>query len=176
MDAKLLQRNRFSIDTVLKAGLFDDHVDETSSVRMEQDPVRRVRLDQSSRLPRPDRLAMQVSSHPAAVAQGRLRSHLAARRCASPGQISETYCHGTILPWEYLRRRPSASIATPASSITEPPPAWSIRSRTGPGDGGGFRRKASQWRDRWCENLLRPLPALRTVALRCPTVLARQCA
>ena len=77
-----------------------------------------------------DRRAVQVSSYPAAFAQGGLRSHVAARRCSSarpdPGNVL------SLAALHSLRKstcRRWASIATPASSITGPPPAWSIRSR-----------------------------------------------
>ena len=41
-DATLFERGRFSIDGVLKVGIFDNHVDETTSVRMDTDPVQGV--------------------------------------------------------------------------------------------------------------------------------------
>ena len=79
-----------------------------------QDRVLGVRLDQSRRLPWRNRPAVQVSSYPAARAQGWLRSDVAAGRCHGARPDSGN-------PKLRLHRlsscKPSASIAAPACSI-----------------------------------------------------------
>ena len=155
MDAKLLDATAFRSTPVLKAGTLRRSRRRDKLGPHGEDPVRRVRLDQSS-----------SPSSARSVCNASIKSPRGCRSKAAyeaiwlqgaglaPGQISETYCHGTHPALEYLRRGPRHRLQFRCLLITEPPPAWSIRSRTGPGDGGGFRRKASQWRDRWCEHLL----------------------
>ena len=99
MDAKLLERNRFSIDTVLKAGLFDNHVDETTSVRMD-----RIQYAESAVT---DGLAFLGQLGVQCKYQVTSRLLLKAGYEAiwlqgvalAPGQIAETYCQGGLDPW-----------------------------------------------------------------------------
>ena len=84
-----------------------------------------VRFDQPRRLRRRNRLAVQVSSHRASCAKGRLRSDLAARRCLGAGTDSGNL----YLLLANERAKHWASIATPACFITAPPPAWNIHFR-----------------------------------------------
>lgn len=104
-DAELLERGRLSIDSVLKAGIFDNHVEETTSVRME-----RIQFADSA-----------VTDHAAFVGevglqcQYRVTPRLSLKAgyeaiwlrgvALAPGQISETYCwYGTPLPQDaYVR-------------------------------------------------------------------------
>jgi hypothetical protein len=98
MDVKLLERNRFSIGGVLKAGLFDDHVEETATVRME-----RIQFGESAST---NHLAFLGEVGVRCTYRVTPRLSLKAGYEAiwlqgvalAPGQISETYCYYTALP------------------------------------------------------------------------------
>jgi len=98
MDAKLLEHNRFTIDSVLKAGIFDDHVDEATSVRME-----RIQFGESAST---NCLAFVGELGVQCKCQVTPRLSLKAGYeviwlqgvALAPGQISKTYCHYTDLP------------------------------------------------------------------------------
>jgi hypothetical protein len=97
-DGKLLERGRFSIDSVLKAGLFDNHVEETTTVRMA-----RIQYGESA-----------STDHAAFLGEiglqckYRLTQRLLLKAgyeaiwlegvALAPGQISETYCHAPTSP------------------------------------------------------------------------------
>ena len=123
-DGKLFERGRFSIDGLVKAGIFDNNAEQTTEVSIYKTKCRR-----PLRPTMPPSLAKPACSAsiklPRALAKGRLRSDLAARRCfgtwTDPGNV---YCTLTPITVQAL-----ASTATPACFITEPPPAWSIRFR-----------------------------------------------
>jgi hypothetical protein len=99
-DARLLERGCFSIDGVLKAGLFDNHVDEATSVRMlrlqfgaENSTDHCAFLGQlgvQGRCQVTPRLALKAG-YEAIWLEG---------VALAPGQISETYCHYSTNPWE----------------------------------------------------------------------------
>ena len=125
-DGKILERGRFSIDGLVKAGIFDNNAEQTTEVSVIAKQLRYgVRFDQPRRLRRRNRLAVQVSSYRASFAKGRLRSDLAGRRCFGAGTDSGNLYH--CIANERCKRL--ASIATPACFITAPPPAWNIRFR-----------------------------------------------
>ena len=137
-DAKLLERDRFSIDSMLKAGIFDDHAEEATTVRME-----RIQFGESAST---NHLAFVGEIGVQCKYQVTPRLSLKAGYEAiwlqgvalAPGQIAETYCHIPFIPQDiYVRHW--ASIAAPASFITGPPPAWSIRSRVAMHDSGSGR-------------------------------------
>lgn len=98
MDAKLLERDRFSIDSVLKAGIFDNYVEEATSVRME-----RIQYGESAST---NHLAFLGEVGIQCKCQVTTRLLLKAGYEAiwlqgvalAPGQISETYCHIARLP------------------------------------------------------------------------------
>ena len=102
-DAKLLERNRFSIDGVLKAGIFDNHVEETTSVRME-----RIQFGESDST---DHLAFLGEIGVQCKYQVTPRLSLKAGYEAiwlqgvalAPGQIPETYCSRCLDPSGHLR-------------------------------------------------------------------------
>ena len=98
MDAKLLERGRFSIDSVLKAGIFDNYVEETTSVRM-----KRIQYGESAST---NHLAFLGEVGIQCKCQVTTRLLLKAGYEAiwlqgvalAPGQISDTYCHYASLP------------------------------------------------------------------------------
>lgn len=100
MDAKLLERNRFSIDGVVKAGIFDNHVDEATAARMT-----RIQFGESAST---DHAAFVGEIGLQAKYQLTQRLLLKAGYEAiwlqgvalAPGQIAETYCHGSLVPQE----------------------------------------------------------------------------
>ncbi len=128
-DGKLLERGRFSIGGVLKAGIFDNHAEETTTVRI--DRIQFGESDSTDHVAFVGEIGVQCKYQVTQrlSLQGRLRSDLAARRCLGarpdPGNVLLT---AAIFLRKSTYRR-SASIAAPASFITGPPPAWSIRSR-----------------------------------------------
>jgi hypothetical protein len=98
VDAKLLQYNRFSIASVLKAGMFDNHVEEASLVRMT-----RVQFGDSAST---NHLAFLGEIGVQCKYQVTPRLSLKAGYEAiwlqgvalAPGQISKTNCHYALLP------------------------------------------------------------------------------
>lgn len=98
MDAKLLERNRFSIGSVLKAGIFDNHVEEATTVRMT-----RIQFGESDST---DHFAFLGEAGVQCKYQVTPRLALKAGYEAmwlqgvalAPGQISETECHYTLVP------------------------------------------------------------------------------
>ena len=142
MDAKLLERNRFSVGSVLKAGIFDNHVEEATSVRMA-----RIQYGEST-----------STDHVAFVGEiGVQCKYQVTQRISLKAGYEVIWLQGValrparsrkrlvIIP-RSLRKRTSrhlGSIAAPESSTTGPPPAWSIPSRgTSPPD---TRRQTAGW-------------------------------
>jgi hypothetical protein len=98
MDAKLLERNRFSIDSVLKVGIFDDHADETSSVRMER--IQFGESDATNGLAFVGQLGVRCKYQVTQRLSLKVGYELIWLQgvALAPGQISDTYCHGATLP------------------------------------------------------------------------------
>ena len=98
MDAKLLERDGFSIDSVLKAGIFDNHAEEATSVRMT-----RIQFGESDST---DHVAFVGEIGVQCKYQVTQRLSLKAGYEAiwlqgvalAPGQIAETYCHYSFIP------------------------------------------------------------------------------
>ena len=97
-DAKLLERGRFSIDGVVKAGIYDNHAEEASSVRMD-----RIQFGESCTRP----IISPSLARPACSASIKLsrdfRSRLVTKRCGCEGVAWRparcgNVCHGDILP------------------------------------------------------------------------------
>ena len=99
-DAKLLERNRFSIDGVLKTGIFDNHASEATSVRID-----RIQFPESDST---DCLAflgeVGVQCHYQVNRRLSLKAGYEAvwlqGLALAPGQIVETYSHGSVIPRE----------------------------------------------------------------------------
>jgi hypothetical protein len=97
-DAKLLERGRFSIDGLLKTGVFDDRVDETTSVRME-----RIQFGESAstnHLAFLGQLGVQCKYRvtPRLSLKAGYEAIWLQGVALAPAQIAETYCHGAKLP------------------------------------------------------------------------------
>ena len=100
MDAKLLERNRFSVGSVLKAGIFDNHVEEATSVRMA-----RIQYGESTST---DHVAFVGEIGVQCKYQVTQRISLKAGYeviwlqgvALAPGQIAETSCHYSAIPQE----------------------------------------------------------------------------
>ena len=98
MDAKLLERDRFSIDGVLKAGIFDNHVDEATSVRMD-----RIQFGESDSTDHPAFLGQiglqgKYQVTPRLLLKAGYEAIWLEGVALAPGQIAETYCHGGTHP------------------------------------------------------------------------------
>jgi hypothetical protein len=99
-DVKLLRRDRFSIDGVLKTGMFDNHAEETTTVRMQ-----RIQFPETAAT---DHLAFVGEIGVQCKYQVAERLSIRAGYEAlwldgvalAPGQIAETYCHYSIVPQE----------------------------------------------------------------------------
>ena len=100
MDATLLERNRFSIDSILKAGIFDNHVDETALVRI--DRIQFVESDSTHHLAFLGQIGVQCKYQvtPRLSLKAGYEALWLQGVALAPGQISETYCHGSIDPYE----------------------------------------------------------------------------
>jgi hypothetical protein len=97
-DAKLLERGRFSIDGLLKAGIFDNHVEEQTSVRMAR--IQFGESDSTDHLAFVGQLGVQCKCQVT-----RRLSFKAGYEvmwvegvALAPGQIPVTYCHGPTTP------------------------------------------------------------------------------
>ena len=98
MDAKLLERDRFSIDGVLKAGIFDNHAEEASSVRM--DRIQFGESDSTNHLAFLGEVGVQCKYQvtPRLLLKAGYEAIWLQGVALASGQIAETYCHGGILP------------------------------------------------------------------------------
>ena len=126
-DGKLFERGRFSINGMIKAGIFGNNAEETTAVSID----RTVFWESAS------------TNHVAFLGETGLQCKYQVTQrlllklgyeamwlqgvALAPGQNS-----GNLLLLVLIGRTPTckhlASIAGPACSITEPPPVWSIRS------------------------------------------------
>jgi hypothetical protein len=98
MDTKLLERNGFSIDSVLKAGIFDNHAEDATSVRMDRiqfgdsDSTNHVafvgEIGVQCKYQVTQRLSLKAS-YEVIWMQG---------VALAPGQIAETSCHYSLIP------------------------------------------------------------------------------
>ena len=100
MDAKLLERDRFSIDSIVKAGIFDDDVDESAMVRI--DRIQFGASDSTHHLAFLGQIGVQCKYQ---VAQRLLlkagyEAIWLQGVALAPGQISETYCRGSMNPYD----------------------------------------------------------------------------
>ena len=101
MDAKLLERNRFSIGSVLKAGIFDDHVEESAEVRM--DRIQSTESGSTNHLAFLGQLGVQCKfqATPRLLLKAGYEAIWLEGVALAPGQIAETYCYspGALDPW-----------------------------------------------------------------------------
>ncbi len=103
MDAKLLERDRFSMDGVLKAGIFDNNVAEATSVRME-----RIQFGESAATDHAAFLGevgvqCKYRVTPRLLLKAGYKAIWLQGVALAPGQIAETYCHGGLIRDTYAQ-------------------------------------------------------------------------
>ncbi len=99
-DVKLLQRDRFSIDGVLKTGIFNNHAEETTTVRMQR--IQYSESDVTDHLAFAGQIGVQCNcqlTRRLSIRAGYEATWLEGVALA-PGQIAETYCHYSAIPQE----------------------------------------------------------------------------
>jgi hypothetical protein len=98
-DVKLLERDRFSIDGVVKTGVFDNHAEETTFARMQR--VQYGESDSTDHLAFVGEIGLQCKyqvTRRLLVRAGYEAMWLEGVALA-PGQIAETSCHYVLLDW-----------------------------------------------------------------------------
>jgi hypothetical protein len=97
-DARLLERNRFSIVGALKTGIFENHVDETALIRMER--IQFPASDSTDHLAFLGQLGVQCKyqATPRLLLKIGYEVIWMQGVALAPGQIPETYCSGAIFP------------------------------------------------------------------------------
>jgi hypothetical protein len=96
-DARLLERGRFSIGGLLKAGIFDNHADESTTVRME-----RTQFGESAKTDYPaflGEIGLQCTYRPTRhlLLKAGYEAIWLQNVAQAPGQITEAYCRGADL-------------------------------------------------------------------------------
>ena len=124
-DGKIWERGRFSIGGLVKAGIFDNNAEQTTEISV---------------MAKQQRSGSASTNAVAFVGETGLQCNFqVTQRLLLRAGYEAIWLQGVAvapdrfrkrLPiWKKLLRKPWASIATPACSITAPPPAWSIRFR-----------------------------------------------
>jgi hypothetical protein len=103
MDAKLLERNRFSIDGLLKAGIFDNNVAEATSVRMERIQFGESAATDDAAFLGEVGVQCKYRVTPRLSLKAGYKAIWLQGVALAPGQIAETYCHGGLIQDTYVQ-------------------------------------------------------------------------
>lgn len=92
-DGKLFERGRFSIDGLVKAGIFDDHVDEATMVSIDRIPFRQSASTNHAAFVGETGLQCKYRVTPRLSLQAAYQAIWLQGVALAPGQIAETYSH-----------------------------------------------------------------------------------